>query len=47
MNRKGYQTLDEVRGLLAPPDAEGWAARERANYVWAVREANSGAYGTY
>jgi dihydroorotate dehydrogenase (fumarate) len=47
MNRKGYQTLDEVRGLLAAPDAEGWAARERADYVWAVREANSGAYGTY
>jgi len=47
MNRKGYQTLDEVRGLLAAPDAEGWEARERADYVWAVREANSGAYGTY
>jgi dihydroorotate dehydrogenase (fumarate) len=47
MNRKGYQTLDEVRGLLAAPDAEGWAARERADYVWAVREANSGAYDTY
>ena len=47
MNRKGFQALDEVRGLLAAPDAEGWAERERADYVWAVREANSGAYGTY
>ena len=47
MSRKGFQTLDEVRGLLATPDAEGWAARERADYVWAVREANSGAYGSY
>ena len=47
MNRKGFQTLDEVRGLLAAPDAEGWAAQERADYVWAVREANSGDYGTY
>jgi dihydroorotate dehydrogenase (fumarate) len=47
MSRKGFQALDEVRGLLAAPDAEGWAARERADYVWAVREANSGAYRTY
>ena len=47
MSRKGFQTLDEVRGLLAAHDAEGWAARERADYVWAVREANSGAYGSY
>jgi dihydroorotate dehydrogenase (fumarate) len=47
MNRKGCQALDEVRGLLAAPDAEGWAARERADYVWAVREANSGVYDTY
>jgi dihydroorotate dehydrogenase (fumarate) len=46
MSRKGFQALDEVRGLLAAPDAEGWAAQERADYVWTVREANSGAYGT-
>ena len=47
MNRKGFQALDEVRGLLAAVDAEGWAAQERADYVSAVREANSGAYGNY
>jgi dihydroorotate dehydrogenase (fumarate) len=47
MSRKGYQTLDEVRGLLAAPDAEDLATRERADYVWAVREADSGAYGSY
>ena len=47
MNRKGYHALTEVRGLLAAPDAEGWAVRERADYVWALREANTGAYGTY
>jgi dihydroorotate dehydrogenase (fumarate) len=47
MSRKGFAALDEVRGLLAAHDTEGWAARERADYVWAVREANSGAYGTY
>ena len=47
MARKGFRTLDELRGLLAAPDAEGWAARERADYVAAVREADSGAYSTY
>jgi dihydroorotate dehydrogenase (fumarate) len=47
MTRKGFRTLDEVRGLLAAPDAEGWAARERADYVSAVRDADSGAYGAY
>jgi hypothetical protein len=33
--------------LDASPDAEGWAARERADYVRAVREANSGVYRAY
>jgi dihydroorotate dehydrogenase (fumarate) len=47
MSRKGFQALDEVRGLLAAVDTEGWAAQERADYVSAVREANSGAYGSY
>jgi dihydroorotate dehydrogenase (fumarate) len=47
MSRKGFQALDEMRGLLAAVDAEGWAAQERADYVSAVREANSGAYGAY
>jgi dihydroorotate dehydrogenase (fumarate) len=47
MSGKGFQALDEVRGLLAAADAEGWAAQERADYVSAVREANSGAYGSY
>ena len=47
MNRKGYQNLGELRGLLAAPDAGDSAARERADYVWAVSKANSGAYGTY
>jgi dihydroorotate dehydrogenase (fumarate) len=47
MTRKGFRTLDEVRGLLAAPQAEDWAARERADYVSALRDADSGAYGTY
>ncbi len=44
MSRKGFADLDEARGLLAAPDARGSEARERADYVWALRKANSGMY---
>ena len=47
MQRKGFDDLGEVRGLLAAPDAEDGqdgGARERADYVWALRKANSGIY---
>ncbi|MGO9033831.1 dihydroorotate dehydrogenase-like protein [Mycobacterium sp.] len=47
MSRKGYAHLDELRGLLAAPDSEDRAARERADYVGAVQDANSRAYGVY
>jgi dihydroorotate dehydrogenase (fumarate) len=47
MSRKGFHSLDDVRGLLAAPDAEDSEARERADYVWAVRKANSGIYDAY
>ena len=50
MDRKGFQRLDEVRGLLAAPGGEepgSLAARERADYVWAMRKANSGIYEAY
>jgi len=47
MNRKGFQGLHEVRGLLAAPDADDSEARERADYVWTMRKANSGIYETY
>jgi dihydroorotate dehydrogenase (fumarate) len=44
MSRKGFRTVDEVRGLLAvPPEADG-AAYERSSYVTAMRAANAGAY---
>ncbi|KZS76578.1 dihydroorotate dehydrogenase [Mycobacterium kansasii] len=46
MNRKGFHTLNEVRGLLAAPDQD-FEARERADYVWALRKANNGSYDTY
>lgn len=47
LSRKGFQSVDEVRGLLAVPDAADSEARERADYVWAVRKANSGFYENY
>lgn len=45
MRRKGYRALDEIRGMLAVP--EDASARERADYVHAMRDANSQAYGTW
>lgn len=44
MTRKGFKSLSEVRGLLAAANAETSDAQERADYVWALRKANSGMY---
>jgi dihydroorotate dehydrogenase (fumarate) len=44
MARKGFQELDEVRGLLAVPHEADATAYERAGYVTAMRAANAGAY---
>jgi dihydroorotate dehydrogenase (fumarate) len=44
MARKGFQSLDEVRGMLAVPAAADEVAYERAGYVTAMRAANAGAY---
>ena len=44
MARKGFQSVDELRGMLAVPAAADRAAYERAGYVSAMREANAGAY---
>jgi dihydroorotate dehydrogenase (fumarate) len=44
MERKGFQTVDELRGMLSvPPDADA-AAYERTGYVTGLRAANVGAY---
>lgn len=40
MARKGFHTIDEFRGMLAVPAADG-AAYERAGYVRAMRAANA------
>ena len=42
MARKGFGTVDDVRGRLAVPADHGEAARERASYVSALREADRG-----
>lgn len=44
MARKGFQTVDELRGMLAVPADADEAAYERAGYVAALRAANVGAY---
>ena len=47
MTRKGFQSLDELRGMLSVPPDVDQAAYERAGYVRAMRAANAGAYTTW
>jgi dihydroorotate dehydrogenase (fumarate) len=47
MARKGFQTIDQFRGMLAVPADPDDEAYERASYVSAMRAANAGAYETY
>jgi dihydroorotate dehydrogenase (fumarate) len=44
MTRKGFKSIDEVRGLLAVPAVTDEVAYERAGYVTAMRAANAGTY---
>ena len=44
MARKRFETLGDVRGLLAVPPGTDAAAYERAGYATALRDANRGAY---
>ena len=44
MARKGFESLDQVRGLLAVPAAVDEVAYERGGYVAAMRAANAGVY---
>ena len=41
---KGFETLNDVRGLLAVPPGIDAAAYERAGYATALRTANRTAY---
>jgi dihydroorotate dehydrogenase (fumarate) len=47
MQRKGFATLGEVRGLLAVAPGTDETAHERAGYVSALENANSGDYGPW
>ena len=47
MGRKGYTTVDEFRGLLAVPVGVDETARERGDYVNALRKANSSSSGSW
>ena len=47
MARKGFATVDELRGILAVPLDTDEAAFERAAYVRALRRANSSVYGPW
>jgi alkylation response protein AidB-like acyl-CoA dehydrogenase len=47
MARKGFQSVDEVRGMLSVPAVADKAAYERAGYVTAMRAANAGAYNPW
>jgi dihydroorotate dehydrogenase (fumarate) len=47
MDRKAFAAVVDLRGLLSVPQGTDEAAHERADYVSAMREANSGAYGPW
>ncbi len=47
MGRKGFATVDELRGMLAVPTDVDETARERGDYVSALRQANSASYGPW
>jgi dihydroorotate dehydrogenase (fumarate) len=45
MTRKGFTTVDQLRGMLSVAPGGDEAARERASYVSALRAANASDYG--
>jgi dihydroorotate dehydrogenase (fumarate) len=47
MSRKGFQSVDQLRGMLSVPAGADEAAHERAGYVTAMRAANAGAYNPW
>jgi dihydroorotate dehydrogenase (fumarate) len=47
MVRKGFGSVDELRGMLAVPADADAAEYERAGYVSAMRAANAGAYAPW
>ena len=47
MARKGFASVDDLRGMLAVPTASDGAEFERAGYVSALRAANARAQGQW
>jgi dihydroorotate dehydrogenase (fumarate) len=47
MARKGFRSVDELRGMLSVPAGGDAAEYERAGYVSALRAANAGAYAPH
>jgi len=47
MGRKGFESVEELRGMLAVPLGVDETARERADYVSALQGANHAAYGPW
>jgi len=47
MDRKGFTTVDEVRGRLSVPSERDGTKVERAGYVSALRAANASPYGPW
>ena len=47
MGRKGFTTVEELRGLLATPVGADETAHERGEYVSALQQANSTDYGPW
>ncbi|OLT33076.1 dihydroorotate dehydrogenase [Rhodococcus sp. CUA-806] len=47
MGRKGFTSVDDVRGLLAVTGGADETARQRGGYVSALHEANTTAYGSW
>jgi dihydroorotate dehydrogenase (fumarate) len=47
MSRKGFESIEELRGLLAAPAVADQAEGARAGYVAAMRAANTGAYAPW
>jgi dihydroorotate dehydrogenase (fumarate) len=47
MARKGFATIDELRGVVSVPRGTDTAVGERVGYVSLMRAANSSAYGSW
>ena len=47
MTRKGFEAVDELRGMLSVGPATDQAAFQRSGYVAAMRAANAGAYAPW